>query len=69
VHVVCESVTRQTGEAGWALSGPFWRSLPNSNEGTLSKKSFPLKKSSQIGYTKNGSFLILSKMKYMTFFH
>ena len=27
-------VNSTTGEAGWSVSGPFWRSLPNSYLGT-----------------------------------
>ena len=61
-------VNSTRGEAGWADSGPFWRSLPNSYLSTSSKNLSSPKKSPQIGYTKSCYFLILSKMRYTNFF-
>ena len=66
VHMVCESKLT-TGEAGWAILGPFWQSLPNSYLTTLSKKWPQLKKKCSIWVYKSSYFLILSKLRYMTF--
>ena len=61
-------VNSTTGVTGWAVPGPFWRSLPNSYLATSSKNLSPSKKSPQIEYTKSDYFLILSNMGYANFF-